>query len=280
MKHETKRDLRRGILVALGVLAAGLTLAVGPAEAGKLRSSLIDVSDSLRAVDRQVDAVADDFEKISSNAWQLMQMTAGGIDETYLYINEKLKARGEKYEDHLKEPIAAFADNTVKAFVKGIRDGARQAVRFSKEWQDTGDGLRAELARLDGALDDVERMIAKKKKKWFQSKKYKKKLKTYEDALEELRQKSRTIGRALNEAQQNNPPSPRQIQRTLAIGPKSTLKELDDLASIEVQNLLKKYGDAKKTAEGSGRKFRQAGDFAGELKILRAWVAEADEMEK
>ena len=133
---------------ALGCLAA----VVPEAAAGKLRSSLIDASNNLRAVGKQVGEVSDDFGKISSNSWQLMQMTAGGIDETYLYINQKLKAKGEKYKDHLKKPISEFADKNVKAFVKGIADGTQQAIKFSKQWSDVGDRLKGSLEKLDGSL--------------------------------------------------------------------------------------------------------------------------------
>ena len=81
-------------------------------------------------------------------------------------------------------------------------------------------------------------------------------------------------------AQEANPPSPGQIKRNLAIGPKSTLGELEDMAAHSVKQMLKEYSENKKSTDGNRRKFREAGNFSGELKILKAWAEEADEMDK
>lgn len=278
-RNSERNHAGRFALVFL-VAVVPLMLIVTEAWAGRLRSGLIEISNNLRQVEKQVKEAAENFDKISSNAWQLMQMTAGGVDETYLYINQKIKARGEKYEDHLKATVGDFADKNVKAFVKGISDGGRQAAKFSREWSDVGDGLKTELAKLDGSLDDIEKMIAKKKKKWFKSKKYKNKLKTYEKALDELRNKSRSILATLKEAQADKPPSPRQIKANLDIGPKSTLAELENLAAHSVKQMLKEYSENKKGTEGRKRKFREAGDFGAELNILKEWAKEADAMDK
>jgi myosin heavy subunit len=260
------------------ITAICLALTAPPAVAGALKKNLEDVTRALKAVSNETEEAADQFDKISSNAWQLMQMTSEGIDELYVYMNEKLKKKKLKFKDNLDRPISDFSDRNIDAFLKGIKDGKKQATRFSKQWSAVGEGLKADLARLDKEMDDIEKIVAKKKKKWYRSRKYKKKVKNYEKTLHTLRKKAASLQSTLRDAMKDDPPSPAQIKRNLSISAKSTLKDLDTLSSRSIQQFMEQYADLKKETKSHKRKFRQAGDFRSELATIRKWVDEADDM--
>ena len=52
------------------------------------------------------------------------------------------------------------------------------------------------------------------------------------------------------------------------------------MAAHSVKQMLKEYSENNKSSEGRQRKFREAGNFSAELKILKDWAEEADEMTK
>ena len=149
MKDLFKTNQKKRLMIACIVPAICLVLTSTTVNAGKLRSSIIATSNDLRAVSKETREVAEEFSGLIANAFQLLQMNAGGVDETYLYITQKLKAKDQKYSDNLNKTISDFSDKNVEAFLKGIDDGRKQAIKFSKEWKDVGDELKKKLDELD-----------------------------------------------------------------------------------------------------------------------------------
>lgn len=248
---------------------------------GKLRTSLSSLSRDLDSVRKTAEEAGSKYEKLASNGWQIMQMSAAGIDETFLYINEKLKKRKLKIADVKDETIKDFEDAKVKKFIKGVDDGRKQAIAMHKQWDQVGQDLDRELRALDKAVADINSQLAKKKKKLIKTKKYKQKIKIYENWLSGLTKQLAELKQlAKQAARDSSPPSEAKISKVLDISMKSTIAELDRAAGIEVKNLLRKYSDHKKEGSEHKRKLRVAGDFRGELKTLRQWVDEADDMDE
>lgn len=75
-------------------------------------------------------------------------------------------------------------------------------------------------------------------------------------------------------------PSASIVKKNLAITSKTTIGELENAAGMGLKNIAKEYETGKKSSEDNKRKFREAGDFKAELKIIKGWIAEADQMEE
>ncbi len=249
---------------------------------GKLRDSLIAVDKILNAVGKEVGGAAAKFETEISNSYQLMQVGSEGIDSLYVYLKTKVKKAGQKWKDVEKQTIDQFSDANVKKFVAGIADFRKQAMNYSLKWGNFAKGLDGDLKKTDALLADIAGQISKKKKKWLQSQKFKTKIAGYEKAFASLQDRVTTIKKELKSLLQDPsivPPSPNQIKKVLDISEKSTLADLEMLSSRTIQQMLQKYKKAASSGEASSRKFRQAGDFKAELKIIAMMVKEADEME-
>jgi hypothetical protein len=250
---------------------------------GKLRDSLIATDKVLKHISKEVQGVSGKFEADISNAFQLVQVGSEGVDSLYVYLTQKVKKQGKTWKEAEKQTVEDYADPNVKKFVAGIADFEKQAITFSLKWDYAFKGLEGDVKKADATLKDIEAQIAKKKKRLLQSKKFKAKMVLYEKALSNLRDGVDALVNSLNSITNDPsiaPPSPTQIKKVLNVSMKSTLAEVDNASSRTIKQLLEKYKTVKQSGEKSTRKFRQAGDFQSELKVIALMIKEADEMEE
>lgn len=265
-----------------GIIALLAGLSAPTVFAGELKTALAAAEKKAEALDKSVDSFAGEAEKMVSNTWQMVQTGSGGVDELYLYVSEKLKKDGKTWDGVKNDPIQSVSDGNVQKFMQGIAEFQTQAIASSDQWKTTGTGLQQELDALQEDLEKVNKALEKRKGKLLKSKKYKDKLKAQELALGDLLQKTNTIEAALKDLRSdaNSPPSANQIKATLEIKPADPLSKLDNMAAISVKSLVKQYSNVKSSGEKSVRKFREAGDFSGELKLIKEMVKDAEDMEK
>ncbi len=250
---------------------------------GKLRDSLTNADKILRSIDKEVDKAADKFSDMVNNAFELTKIGGEGVDELYLYLTQKVKKEGKKWNEVAKEPVENYADGNVKRFIKGINDFEKQAINASTNWTFLSKSLDAEMKKAEKLLDDIDKQLGKKRKKLLQSAEFKNKISIYEKVLDKLQtalsELKKSLEKLVSDAS-NQPPSPNQIKKVLNISLKSTLADVDNLASRSIKQLLEKYTGAAKRSQVGIRKFRENGDFKAELKLINQMIKEADAMEQ
>jgi hypothetical protein len=135
--------------------------------------------------------------------------------------------------------------------------------------------MGADIARAKTFAAEITAAIAKKKKKWLTSSKYKAKIGGYETAVTQLGIKLNNLQVDVSSYKQMTQSSgPRKIA-DLQITPASTVAQVLHIASLGLKDELKKIKDQ----ENGKRLAILLKAYGKELSNVRAWVGEADAME-
>lgn len=245
---------------------------------GKMRNSLNALVSLIGAFESRTEQLGDEIASLATNVQKTLERVYGGTELLYMYLTQKARKEGATVKAWAKDELKAHFDSEVGSLMKGIESARADVIAAFKKQQDTVD------IKLKGHLTDIERAqalaaelrvtLGKKKKKLLTSKKYKTKLAGYEkllDGLEaQLKQSVKADAEAVKFAVSGNPKLIEKLKvtpstRVSAIEMASWLgikKELDGIAAVDGRQLAKKFKR-----------------YGNEIKQLREWVGEADEME-
>ncbi|AWI10018.1 hypothetical protein CKA38_12830 [Ereboglobus luteus] len=206
-----------------------------------------------------------------------MEPVYGGIELLYDYLKQKAVKEKLSISELHKKILREYYDREAHNLAKEINPLRANAIRLRKEFE-ASKAKCQQLGKLAGAtlaeIARIEGLIAKKKSKWFSSKKYKAKIANYENTLNDLKtllekQKTRIGNFVQQEAFASNPQkSIPEIKASISIG------LLSDLASPGQREMTRKFQNTEGPA--LQKAFARYGNY---LKTMRAWASEADEME-
>ncbi|TWU23455.1 hypothetical protein Pla52o_29910 [Novipirellula galeiformis] len=252
---------------------------------GKLRSSIIAANQELGKLQKAISDLPGEIEKKISNVWSLTQTGSEGFDTLYIYVSQKIKKEGKSWSDVEKETLRSIADKDIATFVVGINGFQKDALKRRKEFEAIPKelaNLQKTLTKSEASLNDIQAKLKKKKAKLFKSKDYKAKLQAYEKCLDSLDDRVSDIQKSIKATTMlaKEIPGESQISKVLDASLDLTLADLKNKATMLTVKLEKKYSEMEKQGVTIAKKFRQAGNFSGELKMMKKMVDDADAMEE
>jgi hypothetical protein len=248
---------------------------------GKLRTSLTSTSTLLNALDHSVKEKLGKLRVMLSDSDAWMKSGLSGCEHLYFYVAEKLKSKKVEWKTVENQPLSAYDDPNVQEHLKAIDHCVAESVKFSQQWTLIKTGLEGDLKRAEDALADSAAQLAKKKKKLFQSKKYKTKMDHYEAVVRELTDKAHAINQKFRDlkALDLEPKSPARIHSTVHLKITSPLKELAPFLTRRKDEHYQEFVGAKTKLDKTANDIRAAAEFASQMKVIQEMVAESEAME-
>lgn len=248
---------------------------------GKLHESLTAAVGFVQGIEKSARETAAKLSTLVESGQLWLESSGHANSQLYAYMNEKLKLEKKKYKDVEGDAISAHADSKVVGFLQEITQMQKQASDFRTNWEKLGESLEADLARGATVLAEIDKTIAKKKKKLLQSKKYKTKIAGYEKLVGDLRARIQKVTDTIHALRTDNtkkPPSQQQVALALGLKPSSTLKQLEDSATSRFQSLYNEYQSGWKAGKiiVDGLKKQE---FSKEITSLKAMISEAKDIE-
>lgn len=241
---------------------------------GKLRTSIENVSKTATTLEKAVETLLDTREKEIDNFMQATDYCRGGAEVIYMYLMEKYKKDGKKIDQQQKDTLKDVLDTKLATLVKGVVDGHGRVVKLIDQrdkTQKVGTAVKANATKLRKDLEEIQKIIDKKKKKWLTSAKYKSKLKGYEEAVSSLDKALMEVEKAMPGRNYGSMVEPDKWKFSTS----TTVADIKSAASVYLT------GDLKMTQEEDteqAKKFRGRG-FGNSLAMLKKWSEEADAME-
>ena len=245
---------------------------------GKLKTSLTNLATIADAIEKKGDKVLADLTTRSTGVQKTLERINGGYELLYMYLKQKANSQKVQVTAWHKDPLKAHTDSKVASFISDIEKVRAELISSFNSWEDAANllsaGLAADVDRAMAEAQSIAGQIEKKKKKWFQSAKYKTKIAGYENSLNGLAAKLRMLKVDISTFKQT----------TQSGGPKKIASlQLTDAKPIEqvfqiAQKGLTDEVDKIKKFDGS-KLSKLLKNYGTELKQIRGWVAEADEME-
>jgi len=243
---------------------------------GKLRESLKALAATMEGIGQQVESVCSDLQSHATQNSNAGGMVREGYVALYQYVIARYKIKGEA--PFGKDSLETISDSTIKAMIKSIENARPTALKKIKDYEDfiKGDYARVmELSALVGPkAEEIQKVIDKKKSRLIKTKKFKGKMKDYEEQLATIK---KTVTSIKNEAKLKN------NETASSMKPDLIAKSIDIKITVDE---LKKRVDATYDPEQfevavrqKARKWREWNHFPDMATQMKKWVAEADEMD-
>jgi hypothetical protein len=245
---------------------------------GKLKTSLTALATIADAIEKKGEKVLSELTTRSTTVQKTLERVNGGYELLYMYLKQKANQQKVQITAWHKDTIKAHTDSKVAGFISDIEKIRGELIASFKTWEDAANLLTQGLAAdVDRALADVKGInaqIDKKKKKWFQSAKYKTKIAGYEASLDALASKLRMLKVDISTFKTT----------TQSGGPKkiASLQLTDGKTIAQVFQIAEKglSDELEKIQKFDGSKLTKLlRNYGSELKQIRTWVADADAME-
>jgi len=245
---------------------------------GKLKTSLTALATIADAIEKKGDKVLTELTTRSTTVQKTLERLNGGYELLYMYLKQKANAQKVQIAAWHKDTLKAHTDPKVAGFISDIEKIRGELLASFKTWEDAANllsqGLAADIDRALVNVKDIEAQIEKKKKKWFQSPKYKAKIAGYDASLTQLGVKLKTlrvdISTFKTTTQSAGPKKIASLQLTDA-------KTIDQVFQVAQKGLSDELDKIKKFDGSKLTKLLR--NYGTELKQIRTWVAEADSME-
>ncbi len=246
---------------------------------GKFRDSLVGLSTSVANCEGAVKQIEDKLTKTATNVSHHFTVVMEGYQATYMHLNELAKKKGGKVEDLLGKTLAEVGDKDLPAFVKGINDAIAAGVKDTQSWtqlhKTNVEPAQKLTVGLDEKLDQLNAMLAKKKKKLIQSAKYKTKLAGYESALKALGDVAKKLRLAVTSI---NPPQNEEQFKKYGLKPTDKVQLIKDRAGF-LPNQIKAFEQQGKDSVTHARNAKTF-NLSGQMKAVQSMIADAEGMEK
>ena len=230
---------------------------------------------------REIGALTDKMAALATNAGNAMEQLFEGSTSLYIYVAEKLEAEGIPADEAADITLLELKDSNLKDYLNGLTTARENGLRVTQQWSALADGEGAELVAegraMKGRIEEIQGMIERRRERLFKTKAFKEKLERYETELEALaRQVNDTVSNLRNNVIGLAPPGETSFQR-FTVTPQFTFKQVSELAPFAEQEHQQALADLAKF-QVTRRGFRER-NMGGELQMIRAWIAEAQEMD-
>ena len=245
---------------------------------GKLRTSLAGYATLIDAISNGGRVVVEELTSKATNVKEIVGRVNGGYELLAMYLKQKALTAKQDIKTWNAQTLKDHLDSEVAGFVKNIEAARADALLAFKNYEAVRDGkAKAVTADIDRAIaltGEIKATIDKKRKRLFQSSKFKTKIAAYEQTLKELSTKVSTLRVDFTgEVQASQSSGPVKLAN-LKITPATTVAQVFAHASYGLKDELQKIAGAKRA--DLGKRFLA---YGSEIKQIRSWVAEADEME-
>jgi len=245
---------------------------------GKLKTSLTALATLADAIEKKGDKVLADLTTRSTTVQKSLERLNGGYELLYMYLKQKAAQQKVQVTAWHKDTLKAHSDPKVASFIQDIEKVRHELLASFKEWESAADlltqTLAADINRAMAFVQEIDGQIAKKKKKWLQSAKYKAKIAGYDASLTQLGSKLKTLNVDISTFKTTTQSAgPRKIA-SLQLTDAKTIDHVFQVAQKGLSDEL----DRIKKFDGS-KLSKLLKNYGSEIKQIRTWVAEADTME-
>ncbi|MGE5115492.1 MAG: hypothetical protein ACM3N6_03255 [Betaproteobacteria bacterium] len=250
---------------------------------GQLRTSIVNLQKMIVNNPIKLDGLQKALEPGSLRIEELSRTADHGWDLMFMHLTNKFKKTGSTTSANAGKKLSEVIDSELATLVKGIdqwkKDLMTLAVKFGKDFDN---GIKAIGTDLDAAAAEAKKLRAvadKKKSKWLASPKYKAKIKGYLAVIDDIekiidaqkKDLAKAKGLSFDEAW---------VNKWFTVKVDMTVKDIQDRAGMDVQNIMKAYLANQKQADSYVRKWRdEYKGMAGQLAAMKKWTEDADEME-
>jgi hypothetical protein len=245
---------------------------------GKMRDSLNAMTVLIGAFEDRTEKLSEEIASLATNVQKTLERVYGGTELLYMYLTQKAKKEGTTIKAWAKDDLKDHFDSEVNSLMKGIEAARGDVITAFKKQEATVDiKLKGHLADIQRALvlaGELRTTLGKKKKKLLTSKKYKAKLAGYEKLLDGLEGTLKQSVKADAEAVQFAVSGNTKLIEKLKVTPATKISAIDMTSWLGIKKELD--GIAAVDGKQLAKKFKRYGN---EIKQLREWVGEADEME-
>ena len=247
---------------------------------GKLKTSLGGLAVLIDNVQKNGNDIVDALTSDATNVQKNLERMNGGYELLAMYLKQKALKEKADIKSWDKSTLKDHLDSEVANFVKGIEGARTDAVASFATWaRDKSIKGAAVLGDIDRALAlmvDIKAQIDKKRKRLLQSSKFKAKMAGYDTQLTDLGKRASTMRvdmkGEMDATQSSGPQSLERIKLTGA----TTIAQIMSQASL---GLKREIDDIKKAADNPKRLAIAFKRYGEEVKGIRTWLAEADEMD-
>lgn len=241
---------------------------------GELRTSIIEMGKQVTSAAKMGDALGAELEKISERIGSLTERTYAGHDVLWLYLEAKFKKDGRKIEEYKNDKLSDHADSEILTYMKGIDAAANDAIKAVNDFDALRAKMPGEYQRIEALAVKIKKDIDKKRAKLFNSKKYKAKLVTYENGLNELLQSIYDRKKAFEKI------APSKTAKTIDGLRLKPTNKIDEVRHISVKAEIANVKAAEEHNIVAARKMRQNGDLKKALDTMKQWATDADSMDQ
>jgi hypothetical protein len=251
---------------------------------GQLRTSILNLQKMIVNNPAKLTALESSLKPGSTRIEELARTADQGWDLMFMHLTNKFKKAGGTTAQNSGKKLSEVLDPELAKLVKGIeqwkKDMLALSSKYSKEYETGIKAISADLAAASAEAKRLRAVADKKKSKWLASAKYKAKIKGYLDVIDDL---EKVIGTQSKEvaAAKGLSFDEAWVAKWFTVKVDMTVSDIQDRASMDVNNIMKTYLANQAQADKYVRKWRdEYKGMAGQLAAMKKWSDDADDMEK
>ena len=156
---------------------------------GKFKEGLAKLKKSLEEVQPEIDKIYGGFAPTLNSLTNAGMHFQGGYESTFMYLTEKFKKNKDTFANNTSKTLKDVLDPNLAKFVQEIEGAGQTAFKHRNDYDQLRNDLKALLKKNEAVktqIADLQKSLAKKKKKLLQTKNYKAKVANYEKTLGDL----------------------------------------------------------------------------------------------
>lgn len=250
---------------------------------GQLRTSIVNLQKMIVNNPIKLDALQKALKPGNTRIEELGRTADQGWDLMFMHLTNKFKKAGSTTSANKGKKLSEVIDPELAKLVKGLdqwkKDMQVVAAKFGKDYESGVKGIETDIAAAAAEAKKVRAVAEKKKSKWLASPKYKAKIKGYLETIDDI---DKIIAKQKVDLAKAGGLEfdAKWIDKWFTVKVDMTVGDIEDRATMDVQNIMKTYLANQAQADTYVRKWRdEYKGMAGQLAAMKKWSDEADEME-
>ena len=250
---------------------------------GQLRTSIVNLQKMIVNNPIKLDALQKALKPGNTRIEELGRTADQGWDLMFMHLTNKFKKAGSTTSANKGKKLSEVIDPELAKLVKGLdqwkKDMQVVAAKFGKDYESGVKGIETDIAAAAAEAKKVRAVAEKKKSKWLASPKYKAKIKGYLETIDDI---DKIIAKQKVDLAKAGGLEfdAKWIDKWFTVKVDMTVGDIEDRATMDVQNIMKTYLANQAQADTYVRKWRdEYKGMAGQLAAMKKWTEDADEME-
>ncbi|MEO6410884.1 MAG: hypothetical protein ABIO45_19320 [Burkholderiaceae bacterium] len=250
---------------------------------GQTRTSLLALQKVLTDSPQAFDQLLAKRKVVNTKISELANTAHNGWDLMFMHLTSKFQAQKQTFDANAKKTLKEVMDPQLGKLVAGLeswrKDMVLQARAAATDFQAGVGALSTQLATAKSETATLRKTVEKKKARLLVSAKYKTKVKGYLEAIDAIDAlcTSQTSTMAKAKAMTFDETW---VNKYYSVRLDMTVEDIKGNATMDVTGIMKTYLQNQTQADTYVRTLRdEYKGMAGQLASMKAWSAEADDME-